>query len=147
MKEMVDLGSLELIEKDVVTNSIGLCIGYSKDTRKPSSSSMRIPQTTNVYSVLVEYFMTLFDAITDKNTPIRRIGISFHQIHPKTYEQLDLFTNSNEVEKEVKMERVVNQIKKKFGKNTILRGMSLEEDATTIKRNKLIGGHNSDEEE
>ena len=70
----------------------------------------------------------------------------------KRYEQLTLFTDyeareqqrraeETELEKEKKMQQAVLDIKKKFGKNTILKGMNFEEGATTIQRNSQIGGH------
>ena len=57
--------------------------------------------------------------------------------------QLSLFTDQEKIDKERKLELTMSSIKNKMGKNTILRGMNLEEGATTLVRNKLIGGHNS----
>ena len=56
--------------------------------------------------------------------------------------QLSLFTNQEELDKERKLELAICSIKNKMGKNAILRGMDLEEGATTLIRNQLIGGHN-----
>ena len=72
----------------------------------------------------------------------------------ETFEQLDLFTDYEAMEKqreqerqdqerEKRMQKAMLDIKKKFGKNAILKGMNLEEGATTMKRNKQIGGHNA----
>ena len=47
----------------------------------------------------------------------------------------------NNLEKEKKLQNAVLNIKKKYGKNSILKGMNLEEDATTLDRNNQIGGH------
>ena len=68
------------------------------------------------------------------------------------YEQMDLFTDYEalqreqenqeaELAREKKMQKAVLEIKKKFGKNAILRGMNLEEGATARDRNNQIGGH------
>ena len=57
--------------------------------------------------------------------------------------QLNLFTDQDKLDKERKLELTMCNIKNKLGKNSIVRGMDLEEGATTILRNKLIGGHNS----
>ena len=63
------------------------------------------------------------------------------------YEQLDLFTDyetlNKELEKEKQLQHAMLDIKKKFGKNAILKGMNLQEGATTIERNNQIGGHKS----
>ena len=62
-----------------------------------------------------------------------------------TFEQLDLFTDyASEkalLEREKKIQRAVLDIKRKFGKNAIIKGKNLEEGAMTIERNKQIGGH------
>lgn len=145
LKEMVDLGSLDLVNKELVTNSVHLFVGYSKDIIKPSSGTIRMIETTNVYSTILRYFLDLFDNITVKDVSIRRIGITFLNVRKQIYEQLDLFTDQSLVEQERKMEFTMNHIKQRHGKNAILRGINLEEGATTIKRNQLIGGHNSGE--
>jgi DNA polymerase V len=59
-------------------------------------------------------------------------------------EYYDLFTDTEEIKKERELERTINDIKKKFGKNSVLKGMNLLDGATTIKRNDLIGGHNAE---
>lgn len=67
-----------------------------------------------------------------------------------SFEQLDLFTDysarqnlqeKEELEKERKMQQAMLEIKKKFGKNAILKGMNLQEGATAKDRNQQIGGH------
>ena len=103
--------------------------------------------------------MKLYDKIIDKNLTVKRINISANHvvsettlINQKTIEQLDLFTDyealkkqrekeSKELLKEKKLQQATLQIKKKYGKNAILKGMNLKEGATTIERNKTIGGH------
>lgn len=57
------------------------------------------------------------------------------------YQQYDLFTDPEELEKEHKMQQAMLKIKDRFGKNAILKGMNLEKGATTIERNQQIGGH------
>lgn len=146
VKEMVDLLSLSLIEKHLVTNHVGLAIGYSKDVHKPTGGSLSLTNTTNLFSLLNKAILTIYDKTTINNIPIRRISISFGNVVDEHFEQYDLFSDEEQVKKEKNIEKTMNQIKKKFGKNSILRGMSLEEGATARQRNKLIGGHNSGEE-
>ena len=147
VKEMVEVLSLELIDKHLVTDSVGLMVGYSKDAADATGGVRKIMQTTNVYSILVENVLNLFDETTNKFVSIRRINLSFNNVKDELYEQLDLFTDPEVISKEKNLERTINDLKKRFGKNSILRGMNLEEKATTRKRNLLIGGHNSGEEE
>ncbi len=103
--------------------------------------------------------MELYDRIVDKNLLVRRINITANKLVDEesaskkdTYEQLDLFTdykakeeeNAKEeaaLEREKRMQKAMLNIKKKFGKNAILKGMNLEEGATAKDRNEQIGGH------
>ena len=102
----------------------------------------------------------LFDRIVDKNLLVRRLNIVANHVLPEAdaprknagFEQLDLFTDyaalevkqeqeRAELEREKKMQKAMLTIKKKFGKNAILKGMNLEEGATAKDRNAQIGGH------
>ena len=103
--------------------------------------------STNVYSKLLLEFLNLYDNTTIHGLPIRRINISVGNLKSEDFETFDLFTDPQEIIKERNLERTINSIKKKYGKNSILKAMNLVEGATTIKRNKLIGGHNSGEDE
>ena len=71
--------------------------------------------------------------------------MTFNNVIDEAYQQYDLFIDPAELERERKIQRAMIDIKKKFGKNAILKGMNLEEGATTMKRNKQIGGHRSGE--
>ena len=143
LKEMVELGSLRLVENNLVTNTVQLYIGYSKDIIKATGGTMRIENHTNVYSELLTAFLKIYDRTTNRNFPIRRIGINFANVIESGDIQLNLFVDQEKINRERKLELTISNIKNKMGKNTIIRGMDLQEGATTILRNKLIGGHNS----
>ena len=145
LKEMVEVLSLQLVDRKLVTNNIGLYVGYSKDSnQKGTGGSMKLTICTNVFSKLLPSFLEIYDSTTNFNCKVRRIGISFGNVLPENYEYFDLFTNPEEVEKERKLAITINSLKKKYGKNSILKAMNLEEGATTRKRNTLIGGHNAE---
>ena len=87
----------------------------------------------------------LYDRIIDKKLLVRRITLSVGKVHSKQdveYQQLNLFTDyavlKKEQEKEKKLQESLLSIKKKYGKNAILRGINYEEGATTIERNEQI---------
>ena len=145
LKEMVELGSLRLIDENLTTNTVKLYIGYSKDVIPATGGTEKINNYTNVYSELVNAFLRLYDRTTNRNTGIRRIGISFTNVQEDGYIQLNLFKDQEKMDKERKLELAINKIKNEMGKNKILRGMNLEQGATTLVRNTLIGGHNSGE--
>ena len=143
LKEMVELNSIKLVEKNLITDTIGLYIGYSKNIINSTGGSMKLTNYTNTYSDLMAYFLKLYDSTTNKTVPIRRIGVSFNRLVSDEAQQLSLFENQEKITKERKIELAISNIKQKLGKNAIVRGMDLENGATTILRNKLIGGHNA----
>ena len=143
LKEMVELNSIKLVEKNLITDTISLYIGYSKNIINSTGGSMKLANYTNTYSDLMAYFLKLYDSTTNKTVPIRRIGVSFNRLVSDEAEQLSLFENQEKITKERKIELAISNIKQKLGKNAIVRGMDLENGATTILRNKLIGGHNA----
>lgn len=143
LKEMVEVKSLELIEKGVVTDIINLYIGYSKDCIKATGGKLRLPLKTNVYSQLLKGFLILYDKTTSMEYKIRRIGISFENIQAEENIQLNFFVDDMKLLKEKKVENAILNIKNEMGKNCILRGMSFEDGATAKLRNTLIGGHNA----
>ncbi len=145
LKEMVELGSLRLIENNLVTDAVGLYIGYSKDTIKSTGGTKKIINYTNVYTELLKAFLEIYDKTTNRNVAIRRIGVNFANVIETENVQLSLFADQEKIDKERKLELAMCGIKNKMGKNTIIRGMNLEEGATTMVRNKLIGGHNGGE--
>ena len=142
LKEMVELGSLRLIESNLVTDSIGLYIGYSKDIIKATGGTRKLINYTNVYSELLKAFLDIYDKNTNRSVAIRRIGVNFANTIETESVQLSLFTNQEKIDRERKLELTICNIKNKMGKNTIIRGMDLEEGATTRVRNQLVGGHN-----
>lgn len=144
LKEMVELNVLELVDKHLVTNGIALHIRYSKDIIKPLSVSCLLNEYTSSYSKLNGYFVNLYNKHINKNYPIRQVGIVFLNVLDESYATYNLFTDFEKEDKERKMQEAILQIKRKYGKNAILKGMNLQEKATTRKRNTLIGGHNGE---
>lgn len=170
VREMVDSLALELVEKRLVTDQIVLDIGYDKDTSdysgpthadrhgrklpKPSHGSIRLPSYTSSSMEITKSAMALYDSIINPKLLVHRLTITFpnvmdeNEAKANTFVQYDLFTAPSEIEKqekererEKKMQRAMLDIKEKYGKNAILKGMSLEEGATAMERNRQIGGH------
>ena len=144
LKEMIELSSQRLIEENLVTDTVQLYIGYSKDIIKATGGTRKLENYTNVYSQLVKPFLELYERTTNKDVPIRRIGINFANVIERKNTQLNLFTNQEKIDKERKLELTMSSIKNKMGKNKIIRGMDLQEKATTLVRNILVGGHNAE---
>ena len=147
LREMVDFLVLELIERHLVTDSISLLVGYSKDSIKPAGGTLKLGEATNSYKHLVQYFTDYFCKIVNRNHMIRRINVGLNHLMDEAYATYDLFTDPEAEKRENELQKTVLDIKRRFGKNAILKGMSLEEKATARIRNTLIGGHNSGEEQ
>lgn len=108
---------------------------------------------------IMEAVTGLFDRIVDKRLLVRRISLSAEHVLPEMegegegrFEQMDLFTDyrmlerkrmqeAEEMKREKNRQKALLEIKKRYGKNAILRGMNLEEGATAKERNRQIGGH------
>ena len=138
--EMIDNLVLELNNKELCTNNIGIYIGYSKDIYPALKLSFKIDSTNN-YELIRNRILLEYDYRINEKIPIRRIGISFNNVGKRKFEQMNLFQIENK--KDEQIEKTIMDIKNKFGKNAILRAVSYEDGATGIARNKLIGGHNA----
>ncbi|MBQ8292565.1 MAG: DNA methylase [Bacilli bacterium] len=123
-----------------------------REIPKHAHGTATIKRFTSSSHLLTKATIELYDQIVNKNLLIRRINISAINLVDKeptdSYEQLDLFTNvealqeENEMlEKEKRRQQAVLNIKKRYGKNAIMKGMNLEEGATMKERNDQIGGH------
>ncbi len=146
VKEMTDLLCLDLVDKGLVTDSISLQIGFENRLELPMArGTTTLPITTSSARMMMPYVEQLYERIIPKHMGIRRVNLSFNNVIDEAYQQYDLFVDPAELERERKMQKAMIDIKKKFGKNAILKGMNLEEGATTIERNRQIGGHKSGE--
>lgn len=132
---------------------------YGRSIPKHAHGTVNLGRLTSSTKLIIDAVMDLYSQIVDKNLLIRRINITANHvvdesstIKSDSFEQLNLFTDyagaqkkseKEEIdqEREKKMQQVVLDIKKKFGKNAIIKGMNLEKGAMTVERNKQIGGH------
>ena len=144
LTEMIDYMCARIVKEKKVAVTIGVFIGYSKDTINPLSFTKKLDNPSNSFSKLSTIILKEYDNRIDKETPIRKIGITLGDLQERRYEQMDLFSNPNNEINDEKLTDAMNKIKEKFGKNAILRGISFMEGATQKERNKLIGGHNAE---
>ena len=145
MKEMVYSQVLELVEKRLVTDSISLHISYSKDVYRPTGASRKFGEFTNSYKKLSEHFEEIFKETTNKYFPIRRINIGLNNLQDDSFTTITFFTDIEAEEKERKLQETIVDLRNKYGKNTVLKGISYLENATARDRNRMVGGHNGGE--
>ena len=143
LKEMVDGLVLDMVDKHLVSGSVSLFIGYSKDIISPMVKSMKLGEYTASYSKLIDGFLMMYDSSIDREHPIRRIGIALCDLEDEEYKSISFFTDTEAEDREERCQRAIIEIKNRYGKNAILRGISYEDKATARTRNNLIGGHHA----
>lgn len=144
LKEMIDGLTLELVEQRMCTNSISLVIGYSDDTIPPTGGSVKLRKYTDSCRELTEEFLAIFRRKTHREMLIRKITISFNGLIAGDFRELDFFTDAEKLERESKLSSAVINLRNRYGKNAVIKGMSLLDKATAQARNKLVGGHNGE---
>ena len=132
---------------------------YGRSVPKHAHGTANLGQKTSSAKRITDAVLKLFDRIVDPDLLVRRLALTTNHVadeksvqKPFSYEQMDLFTDyaaqekqrkaeAAALEKERRMQEAMLSIKKKFGKNAILKGMNLQEGATAQDRNRQIGGH------
>ena len=162
VREMTDLLALDLVDKKLVTDQLVLHLGYDntpvkgyegpivadwygRPTPKPAHGSINLPGATASTALLLKAAMELFQHIVNPDLMVRRIYVVAAHVFPEEKAigiQLGLFEEMPvDLEKERRQQEAILEIRRRFGKNAILKGMNFEEGATTRERNNQIGGH------
>ena len=169
IKEMTELLVLDLVDKRLAADQIVLTVGYDIDNRgysgetetdrygrkvpKQAHGSINLDKQTSSLRHIIGKTLELFDRIVNPTLFVRRMYVVANHTVPEdeiTNEpvQLSLFDDPKETEKseqnekkERSLQETVIRLRKKLGKNSVVKGMDLQEAATTIDRNKQIGGH------
>lgn len=133
--------------------------GYGRSALKPAHGTIRLEKQTSSTKLIMEAVAKLYERIVNSDLLVRKINISVNNLvdeqsvkKDNEFVQLDLFTDysavqkqkeqeENDLEREKRMQKAMLGIKKKYGKNAILKGMNLEQGATAKERNAQIGGH------
>ena len=133
---------------------------YGRTVPKPAHGSANLDRRTSSTRLIVDKMMELFDRIVLPDLCVRRIYVVANRLTSKdtsskekfTYRQLDIFMDTppndelrlqdeHNLVREERLQTAILAIQKKYGKNAILKGMNYQEGATTLERNRQIGGH------
>lgn len=145
VKEMMDLLCLDLTDKGLITDSVTLHIRYNKNAEiGHTHGTMALDYQTNSSKIMIKEISKLYDSIVDKNAKIRKVNISCNRVVLEESKQYTFFDIQND-ERDKKLQSTINTLHKKYGKNSVLKGMNLYAEATTRERNHQIGGHKSGE--
>ena len=146
LREMTDSLCLDMVSKGVVTDSIGVYVGYS-DTKAapPAKGTAALGTATSADSIIIPAAVALYDRIIDPSLPIRRLNIATGALSQEGegFQQSLFEEPGRDRERNRKLQRAILSIHRKYGKNSVLKGMDLEEAATRRERNGQIGGHKS----
>ena len=161
VREMAESLAYQLCDRGMVTDSLTMDVGYDRENcdngsyrgtvhidhygrkvPKGAHGSIRLDSPTFLERPLADAACQLFDKIADPRLSVRRITINANRIvKDEGFYQFDLFTDTSKLEKEKKVQTAMLEIKKKFGKNAILKGTNFLEGATMRERNEQVGGH------
>ena len=145
VKEMVDCICGEMVEKNLVTDSLTMCVGYSNSLCLDfarGSAKTAIP--TNCDKILIPAALNLYRRIVNENYPVRRINITCNRVTKDSgVMQFSMFDDNEQMLRNKIIQETMIGIKRKHGKNSILKGTSYQSCATGMERNMQIGGHKS----
>ena len=164
VQEMVDSMVYQLTDKGLVTDGLTLDIGYDRENcdiggyrgpvqvdrygrrlPKPAHGSIRLDAPSNLGSQLSEAVLKLFDEIANPKLTVRRLTLTANRVvKDQGIFQTDFFTDTSKLEKEKSLQETLLDLKKKFGKNAVLKGTNYLEGATMRDRNGRIGGHKAE---
>ena len=140
IREMIDQLCARLRLNNKQTTIIGLGISYSKDIGSGFYHTLKLDAPTDSNKDIFNYCIMLFDRYYEF-LPIRKVSISCGGIVSKKGVQLNLFENVDNIKNAEKINNAVDEIKSKFGKNSLITASNLLPDSTAIERNTKIGGH------
>jgi len=161
-QEMLELLCADLFSKDLTTPALTWWVSYDYKSLEAhplytgpvkldfygrlhpchNNGTVRLRTRTNALSMILPAVLDSFDKKTDHALLFRRLGICAEdvQLDSSSY-QLDLFSDYDAVQKERKLEGAMLEVRKKYGSNSLLKGLNYREGATAIERNTQIGGH------
>lgn len=132
---------------------------YGRKVPKHAHGTVNLSAATSSSRQIIEAVLRLYDEIVDPRLSVRRLTVTVNHVteegapeKKEVYEQLDLFTDyglteeqrkteQERLDRERRMQEAMLEIRRKYGKNAVLKGMNFEEGATGRSRNQQIGGH------
>ncbi|MEO2222948.1 hypothetical protein [Priestia megaterium] len=138
--ELLDDVCFRLRMHQVVAQTIHLSIGYSKQTGGGFSRQKKMGRASNLSQDIFPYCLTILHTF-DNGMPIRSIGISLSNTSIEEEEQMSLFEDIDQRERAYALAKIIDEIRIRYGKNSLLRASSHLEHSTARYRNGLLGGH------
>ena len=158
-KEMADASALDLVAKRCTADSVTLLVRYGRETPRSgqydpadrrnytpdANGTARFPSPTNSRDAIVKAVVRLFEELVDRRRTVHNIMLNFNGLSDEGNVQLTLFDEPEEAAEERSRQEAILDVKRKFGKNALLKGIDLMPQATQRDRNRQLGGHKSGE--
>lgn len=142
LREMIEVVCARLRANHMEGSVIGLGIHYSKSIGGGFYHSIKTDTPTDDEDFIMKTCEILFDRYYEE-LPIRKITVSVGKLTPKVGVQLTIFENYEDKKKEEQFHAAFDEVKSKFGKNSLIKAANLLPDSTLMERNKKIGGHSA----
>ncbi len=139
IREMVDTLASRMRNENKMTKVVAIYVGYSKNMGGFARRSTLLAPTDDS-ELLLKAILEIYHMYI-KDLPIRTIGLNFGGLLESTYQQLNMFEDDKEQIKRRNLQKTMDKLHDKFGKNSVLRASSLLEESTIKDRNNFIGGH------
>ena len=153
VREMVDEGTLELVGRRSACGHVSLWVGYAMEdidwevaARRQgphAAASHKLSEHTNSRRTLERHIVRLYRQVVDPTRSIKRLSIGLGALAPEHTAELTLFTNVEAEASERRLAQATLEVKGRFGKNALIRGLNLREGATARERNEQVGGHHA----
>ena len=139
IREMVDTLASRMRNDNKMTKVVAIYVGYSKNMGGFARRSTLLAPTDDT-ELILKAILEIYHMYI-KDLPIRTIGLNFGGLLESTYQQLNMFEDDKEQIKRRNLQKTMDKLQNKFGKNSVLRASSLLEESTIKERNNFIGGH------
>ena len=139
IREMVDTLATRMRNNNKMTGVVAIYIGYSKNQGGFARRATLLAPTDDSQTILKAILEIYQQYVSD--LPIRMIGISFGGLAEATHQQLNMFEDDNKQINRRNLQKTMDLLQSKYGKNSVLRASSLLEESTIRERNEFIGGH------
>ena len=139
IREMVDTLSTRMRNANKMTGVVAIYIGYSRNTGGFARRSTLLAPTDDS-ELILKAILEIYHLYI-KDLPIRMIGINYGALVDASYQQLNMFEDDKEQIKRRNLQKTMDMLQTKYGKNSVLRASSLLEESTIRERNEFIGGH------
>ena len=142
MREMAEQVAIRLRKHHKKTTNVSITVGFSRfENKRHIQTQMKVEPTNNT-RLLTDYVLTLFRKKYDEGA-VRSVAVSYSGLVDESYGLISLFDDVEKIEKEERLQSVIDTIRNQFGFSKLQKATALQEASRSLARSKLIGGHSA----